>query len=330
MNQVPLFDRVAIVGVGLLGASLGLALRRAGLAQHVTGIGRAGSESLQIARDRGAVDEITTDMAQGLKHADMVVLATNISEFPAILAQLAQTGRPGCIITDVASTKGQVMDLARQLLPPEQVFIGSHPMTGSEKSGAIHARADLYRGTLCLLTPPTDSRPGAPADVALAAIRRMWEGIGMRTCTITPQEHDRWVAVISHAPHAVAAAIVNATDRCPAARVAIAGGFLDTTRIASGNVDMWTDIFTSNSGRLLGAIAGLQEELQLLTTALTRGDSAEVRQWLARAKSTRDAMVEARTGAARTDAARADGARTDGSRSDATTSGPSPPRHEKP
>ena len=156
----PLFKRVAIIGVGLLGASLGMAIRAGALAEHVTGVGRSGSESLNTALRRGAVDEITTDLSQGASGADLIVLATNISAFSSAMDVLAEASRPDCLITDVGSTKSEVMRMARSRMP-NRCFVGSHPMAGSEKSGPENARADLYRGALCLVVPPEDTVPAA-------------------------------------------------------------------------------------------------------------------------------------------------------------------------
>ncbi|MGC8560227.1 MAG: prephenate dehydrogenase [Phycisphaerae bacterium] len=288
-SRVP-FEHVAIIGVGLLGASLGMALREHGMGRRVTGIGRSGSESLDIALRRGAVDDISTDPAAGVRGADLIVLATNISAFGAMMDVVATAASPECIITDVGSTKCDVMEMARTRMPGRR-FVGSHPMAGSEKTGPGHARADLYRGALCLVVPPEPIQAGPASDGTTDRIIQLWQAVGMRTQIIDAAEHDRWVAVISHVPHVLAAMMVNRTEELPAARAAAAGGFLDTTRVASGSVDMWTDILISNRAIIGDQLLHLRDELLELSNVLKAGDAHAVHEWLARAKKIRDQMV---------------------------------------
>ena len=288
-SRIP-FEHVAIIGVGLLGASLGMALREHGMAGRVTGIGRTGSESLDIALRRGAVDDISTDPAAGVRGADLVILATNLSVFGPMMDIVAEAASPECIITDVGSTKCQVMAMARTRMPGRQ-FVGSHPMAGSEKTGPGHARADLYRGALCLVVPPDAPEDGPKSEGATGRIIQLWQAVGMRTQIIDAAEHDRWVAVISHIPHALAAIMVNFTDELPAARAAAAGGFLDTTRVASGSVEMWTDILMSNRTIVSDQLLHLRDDLLELSDRLKAGNAGAVHEWLARAKKTRDQMV---------------------------------------
>jgi prephenate dehydrogenase len=288
----PLFKRVTIIGVGLLGASLGMALRAGALAGHVTGVGRPGSESLKTALQRGAVDEITTDLSQGAAGADLIILATNISAFPSAMNVLAEASRPDCLITDVGSTKSEVMRMARERLP-NRCFVGSHPMAGSEKSGPENARADLYRGALCLVVPPEGTVPaaGGHAGKATERIITFWQALGMRTHVLDSVTHDQWVAIVSHVPHLLAALMVNLTQDNPPSRMAAAGGFVDTTRVASGNVDMWTDILVSNRQAIKLQLLQIAEQLDGLHAALDRNDAPAVRHWLSSAKAIRDQML---------------------------------------
>ena len=288
-SRIP-FEHVAIIGVGLLGASLGMALREHGMARRVTGIGRMGSESLDIALRRGAVDDISTDAAVGVRGADLIVLATNISAFGPMMDIVAEAASPECITTDVGSTKSDVMAMARTRMPARR-FVGSHPMAGSEKSGPGYARPDLYHGALCLVVPPDAPQAGPARDGTTDRIIQLWQAVGMRTQIIDAAEHDRWVGVISHIPHALAAIMVNFTDELPAARAAAAGGFLDTTRVASGSVEMWTDIFMSNRAIMSDQLLHLRDDLLELSNMLKAGDAGAVHEWLARAKKTRDQIV---------------------------------------
>lgn len=288
----PLCKRVTIVGVGLLGASLGMALRAGALAEHVTGVGRPGSESLNTALRLGAVDEITTDLSQGASGADVIVLATNISAFAPAMDVLAEASRTDCLITDVGSTKSEVMRMAHMRMP-NRCFIGSHPMAGSEKSGPAYARADLYCGALCLIVPPEDatSVAGGYTGRATERIVQFWQAIGMRTHILDAATHDQWVALVSHVPHLLAALMVNLTEDNPQSRMAAAGGFVDTTRVASGSVDMWTDIFMSNRQAIKFRLLQIAEQLDGLHAALDRNDAAAVRHWLSSAKAIRDQML---------------------------------------
>ena len=295
------FQHVAIVGVGLLGASLGLALRKANLARTITGIGRPGSTSLEIAKQRGAIDHASTDLAAAvagaapaLPPADLVILCTPIRQFPDAFRTLAPALAPGTIVTDVGSTKADVMKWAAELLPapPAAHFIGSHPMAGSEKSGPAAARDDLYRNAVCLLCPP--STPNPASTLAFERIKNLWATLGMRLIELAPDVHDRWVATISHLPHAVAFSLVNAAARDPRMLEAVAGGFIDTTRVASSDFDMWTDIFLTNREAITGAIDVFSADLATLRSAIVAGDESAIREQLTRAKQTRSRLLASR------------------------------------
>ena len=309
-REFSVFDRVTIVGVGLLGASLGLALKEHGLARRIVGVGRRGSASLDIALNRGAIDEASHEVSAVVKGSDLVVLCTPIRQFPGMLKDLASVLSHG-IITDVGSTKAEVMKWAAEILPVDgPVFIGSHPMAGSEKRGPDHARSDLYRDSLCFLctdsgfagrgaaTPAAASPPPTPAMdrtlVALEKVQNLWRMLGMRTLWIPALEHDRWVATISHLPHAVAFALVNAAAREPAMLQAVAGGFIDTTRVASSDTEMWTDIFLTNRDAIVQAIDTFSADLAGLKQAIATGDVPAIRAVLAAARKTRDELVEQR------------------------------------
>jgi len=291
------FRHVTIIGMGLLGASLGMALRQRALADRVTGVGRPGSESLNVAMQQGAADDVTTDIHAAAADADLIVLATNISAFGTAMDVLATACPPECIITDVGSTKAEIMSLAQQRMPHRR-FVGSHPMAGSEKSGPAFARADLYRGALCLIVPPepppTASTTASAIPAVGAAVDKVvafWQSVQMRTCQVDAATHDQWVAVVSHVPHVLAALMVNLLADHPQARNAAAGGFFDTTRVASGNVDMWIDILMSNRAAIKSQLLQIAEHLDTLHAALDRQDAATVYQWLSSAKALRDQML---------------------------------------
>ena len=280
-------DRIAILGVGLLGGSIGLALRSAGFAGMRVGIARRAS-TLRRARQFDAVDETTTDPARGVTGAELVILCTPVGQFERVLRAIAPALRPGCIVTDVGSTKAEVVALAERILPKTVHFIGSHPMAGSEKTGVEFSRADLYQRALCLVTPTPRSAPSA-----VRFVRTFWGELGARTMTIDPQRHDELLARASHLPHAVATALVHLAAADGA--IELAGpGFGDTTRIASGDPGMWTDIFRSNRRSTLRAIDELRRELAELRRMVSRNDAEALYNWLAEGKKVRDRWIARR------------------------------------
>ena len=288
-TTVPLFERVAIIGVGLLGASLGLALKERKLARHVAGVGRRNSPSLDVALAKGAIDSAHTDPAAAAAEADLIVLCTPSRQFPDMLAAMAPALKPGALVSDVGSTKQQVMKWADALLPKTVHFVGAHPMAGSEQRGPEAARADLYDGAYCFIC-------GGAAEPA-ARLEALWQALGTCTTRIDPARHDQFVAAISHLPHAAAFALVNTAARLPEALPAIAGGFVDTTRVASSDVAMWTDIFLTNQAAVTDMLDQYIAALDALKQAIARGDETTIRQTLADAKQTRDRLVHQRRAA---------------------------------
>ena len=280
-------DRIAIIGVGLLGGSIGLALRAAGFTGRRVGIGRRVS-SLEKALAYDAVDEVTCDVAEGVTNADLVILGTPIGMFEPLLREMAPALSPNTLVTDVASTKMEVVRLTSKLLPKTVHFVGSHPMAGSEKTGVEYARADLFEDALCLLTPTK----ATPAE-KVRPFEWFWRRLGGRTMILSPQKHDRLLARISHLPHAVAAALVNIARSQQA--IELAGpGFGDSTRIASGDPAMWTDIFRTNADSLVESIDLLIAELQQLRGRLSKNDARAIEKWLASGKDARDQWVALR------------------------------------
>jgi len=280
-------DKVAIIGVGLLGGSIGLALRAAGFSGQRVGIGRRAS-SLRKALDCDAVDEVTQDVAKGVGDAQLVVLCTPIGHFETLLRQLGPALSPGTYVTDVASTKTTVVQIAHRLLPKTVRFVGSHPMAGSEKMGVEFARADLFERALCVLTPTPRTDPST-----IRWMRSFWETLGAHTATVTPKQHDILLARVSHLPHAVATALVQLSLRGSA--IDFAGpGFADVTRIASGDPNMWTDIFRTNRKAMMQGIDQLITELTKLRGRLERDDEKAIHDWLEAGKNARDQWIAKR------------------------------------
>jgi prephenate dehydrogenase len=288
------FQHAVIIGTGLLGTSLGLALRKHNLAKLITGVGRKGCNSAAIAQQRGAVDRATDDPAAAITShpADLIVLCVPIRQFPDIFRTLAPKLAPGTLITDVGSTKFQIMQWAAELLPPTVHFIGSHPMAGSEKTGPEAAREDLYNNATCLMCPPDKSTPESAA--AFKRIEDLWQSLGMRTVSCNAADHDRRVAAVSHLPHAMAFALMQAAGKNPAALEAAAGGFTDMTRIAGSDPTMWTDIYLSNRDAVLAAINSFSAELATIKAAIERNDENAIRDYVEASRQTRESFITRR------------------------------------
>lgn len=280
-------DKIAIVGVGLIGGSIGLAIRAGGSATVRVGIGRR-RETLDKAIEYDAVDEATTDMAAGVAGAGLVVVCTPIGSMGEMFKQMAPHLSDGAVVTDAGSTKAKVVALAERTLPKRVRFVGSHPIAGSEKTGVEYARADLFQRAVCIVTP---SRRSDPAAVEM--LRGFWTALGGHVHALSPSRHDQVLARVSHLPHAVAAALVLLAQAGRSSDFA-GTGFGDTTRIASGDPALWRDIFASNRDAVLKALDLLDRELHRFRRAVQSGDDDGIVEWLARAKASRDAWVRMR------------------------------------
>jgi cyclohexadieny/prephenate dehydrogenase len=275
----PAFERIAVVGLGLLGGSVAGGARARRLAGTVVGISR-GSETLERARRRGVIDEGTTDAAEGALGADLVVLATPVFAMAPTLERLAPGLRPGTIVTDVGSVKAELAETLPGLLPPGVAYVGSHPMAGSHQTGLDHARPDLCEGAACIVTP---TAAASPKEVA--RVEAFWSALGARVLRRDPAAHDAEVAWISHAPHAVAFAFAHALAEAPAASAELRGtGFRDFTRIAASDPELWADILVTNRKALAGPLQAQARHLEGLARALEAADTETVHRFLADAR----------------------------------------------
>jgi prephenate dehydrogenase len=276
------FERVAIVGVGLVGGSFALALKAAGLCGRVTGIGR-GAANLQLALERGIIDAIAQDVAD----ADLVLLATPVAQFPAVLGAIAPRLKPTAIVTDAGSTKRDVIAAARAALGPKIAqFVPAHPIAGAEKSGAAAASADLFRGRRVVLAP----LPENPA-ASVQAVADAWLACGARVSRMGAEAHDAVFAAVSHLPHLLAYALVHefaGRDNSAQLFGFAAGGFRDFTRIASSHPEMWRDICVANREPLLAELDRYVEKLHALRPLLERGDAAALERLFAEARAARE------------------------------------------
>lgn len=285
LNQTP---RIVIVGVGLLGGSLGLALKKAGYTGRIIGVGRR-QASLDIALTNQCVDQVAL-LGQNIWQTDeptLAILATPICTFREYFSDIAQARPTNLTLTDAGSTKAEVCQWAQAILPDPARFVGAHPMAGSEKQGPSHAWADLFQHRPAILTPTDQTAPAA-----LAQVTALWQAVGMRIVRMTPADHDHAVAAISHLPHALAVLIVLGAAESPGAMDIAAGGFRDTTRVASGDVSVWLDILMTNRQALLSHIDRFQADLATLRQALHEGDQAALHDHLQKAKTVRDDWLE--------------------------------------
>ncbi len=275
---------ITIIGTGLLGGSIGLGLRRAGYAGRIVGVGRR-QATLDTAVTRGCIDQGITDVGQAASAGGLIILATPLGMFPDLLRAIAGSAPQATIITDVGSTKSWVCQQAREILPTNLSarFVGSHPMAGGETHGPGAARADLFAGLPCVMTPPDDGDPDAAA-----AVTELWHLLGARILTTTPAEHDRIVAGVSHVPHVLAALLFQ--QAAETGRLDVAStGLRDTTRVASGDPTVWTDILLTNRQAVCDQLDELTRRLVSLRASVARGDSGTINQILTDAKTSRDA-----------------------------------------
>lgn len=279
--------RLVVVGVGLLGGSVAKAARAQGRARQIVGVGRD-PRRLEPAVADGTLDRATTDLVDGLRDADLVVLAAPVAAIERLLQAAWDAVPAEALVTDVGSTKAGIVRTARRLGARRPVrFVGSHPMAGSEQSGYAAARADLFRDATVVVTPTDGGEPAAVKEVAA-----FWEGLGAgRVLTMEPEAHDRAVAAVSHLPHLVACALVDAVERLDPGAFDLAGrGFRDTTRIAAGHPEVWEEIFLANRTELGAATREFLRALAELTRLADAGDAAGLRQALARIKARREAL----------------------------------------
>ncbi len=273
---------VAIVGVGLIGGSIGLALRERKLAGRVVGIGRR-QESLRAARRVGAVDHTTIDMEKGVAEAELVIVCTPVGRIVEDVRKAAAHCPEGALITDTGSTKQTIVAELDQGLPRGCRFLGSHPLAGSEKTGATFARADLFEGRIAIITPTKNTR-AEDFDV----LEQFWQALGSVVVQLQPDEHDRALALTSHLPHIVASALVSVV---PEKYFRLAGpGLNDTTRIALGDAELWAQIFTLNRDNVFSAIEQFSAGLSALQSAVREGNHDEIIRLLTLAKKNRDAL----------------------------------------
>jgi prephenate dehydrogenase len=273
---------VAIVGVGMIGGSIGKALRGRRLATRVIGIGRS-QAGLDAARRAAAVTDTSTDIAAAAD-ADLIVVAAGVAAIPALLDAIDAVVKPGTLVTDAGSTKGSIVAAWEHRRSSRRGrFVGAHPLAGSHRRGAAAAAADLFAGRVTVVTPAPKT---PPADAEEAG--GFWAALGSTVFMMPPREHDKLLAATSHAPHVVAAAIAAATPAV--ARQFTAGGWRDTTRIAAGDPELWADILLDNAAQVAPALRRIATTQEKLLAAVEAGDRRRLVTLLTKAKEDRDAV----------------------------------------
>lgn len=284
----PLFDTLAVVGVGLLGGSVARAAKQRGLVRRVIGVGRNAAR-LEAARNANVIDAAETSLPRAASQADLVIFATPVDHIVVGVRDAAAACRAGTILTDVGSTKGQLCRELSTGLPETVTFIGSHPLAGSEKQGWEHSVADLFDGRVCVVTPVSTSsiKPTQHSD-AITRLTMFWQRIGMTVIELSPDAHDLALAQTSHLPHVVASALARTLEESN--RPFVATGFADTTRIAAGDPNVWVPILLDNSSAILASLDDYTKQIQLFREALTSRDSEALRRLWNHGKAVRDSI----------------------------------------
>ncbi len=280
-----IFNQVTIIGVGLIGGSFGMAIKKDGLANRVIGVDVVPG-NLDLAVELQAIDQGYVEFNDEASQADLVILAAPITTNEAILRIIKSRLQPGTVVTDVGSTKADFVYASEQILGDDCYFVGGHPMAGSETAGVKGADPYLFENAIYVLTPTTHTD-----DQTLERVKHLTNAVGSRVMVMDPHEHDLLVAAVSHLPHLIASTLVNAVatieEQHPLALLLAAGGFRDTTRIASGNPVLWKDICFSNKEQLLKMVGVFQESLQTFKNQLQNKQELDFENNLALAKDVR-------------------------------------------
>lgn len=276
---------MVIIGIGLIGGSVGLALKAKGMCGRIVGLGRSRS-SIEAGLEMGAIDEAAPELPKAMEGAKLVVVCTPVGSIGSIITEMDSMLDDDCVITDVGSTKRNIVHAVGQLSRAGSMFVGSHPLAGSEKKGTRHASSELFDGATVFLTP------GRTTTASVAeTVREMWKSFGGKVVAVEPAVHDRIVARTSHLPHISAALLVSCLRTLPADEMGLMGkGFLDTTRIASSDPEMWADICMDNRDEIREAIASLRADLDEFEIYMNEERYENIIEFFRSAKVLRDTL----------------------------------------
>jgi cyclohexadieny/prephenate dehydrogenase len=288
----PLFDKIALIGIGLIGSSLARVIRRKGLAGHVS-ISTRSAVTLARAEELGLGDSYSTDPAIAVADADLVVVSVPVGASGEVAEAIAPALKPGAIVTDVGSTKGSVIAQMRPKLPESVHFIPGHPLAGTEKSGPDAGFAELFENRWCVFTPLPETDP-----VALEKLSEFWRRCGSNVDTMDPDHHDMVLAIVSHLPHIIAYNIVGTADDLQTVTKSevikySASGFRDFTRLAASDPTMWRDVCLHNHYAILELLARFSEDLASLQRAIRGGDGEKLFDLFTRTRAIRRSIIEA-------------------------------------
>ena len=282
-----MINKITIVGVGLIGGSLARALKEKNLAKTVFGYGRDRSR-LEEAKKSNIIDDYSTQIEEAVNHADIIVIATPVGTFRNIFSEVKPLIVDDVIISDVGSTKTNIVDIAKEILGDKsQCFVPAHPIAGKEKSGFEASDGNLYNGKKVIITPIEDN-----SSESIQLIESMWKNVGAEVDFMSPQSHDDLLGMTSHLPHMLAFSLVNyLVDQNPSASIYAGGGFKDFSRIASGDAVMWRDICLQNKDKIVTHLRGYQSTIEELIDAIDQEESDKLELLFATAKKTRDSWI---------------------------------------
>ncbi|MEM7718972.1 MAG: prephenate/arogenate dehydrogenase family protein [Pseudomonadota bacterium] len=286
------FDRVALIGLGLIAGSMSLALRRSGFDGEIVGYARS-AETRQIARDIGLVDRVCETAIDAAEGADLIVLCVPVGAMGPVMQDIGPSLKPGSVVSDVGSVKAAIVDAVTPHVPPGVHFVPTHPMAGTEHSGPRAGFAELFDNRWCLIVPPKGTNPDA-----VDAVSALWQRLGADTEVMEIDHHDRLCAIVSHIPHLIAYTMVGVADdfRRISEQEVIkfsAAGFRDFTRIAASDPTMWRDVFLTNKEATLEILGRFTEELFALQRAIRTGDGDHLHDYFTRTRAVRRGIIEA-------------------------------------
>jgi cyclohexadieny/prephenate dehydrogenase len=286
------FDRIALIGIGLIGSSIAHDLKRLGIAKEVV-ISTRSAETLKRAEELELGDRYTTSSAEAVRDADLVIVSVPVGASESVAKEIAGSLKPGAIVTDVGSTKASVIAQMQPHMPPHVHFIPGHPLAGTEKSGPDAGFAGLFEGRWCIFTPV----PGTD-DAALQKLRLFWETLGSKVDEMDPEHHDKVLAIVSHLPHIIAYNIVGTADDLETVTESevikySASGFRDFTRLAASDPTMWRDVCLHNKDAILEMLSRFSEDLAYLQRAIRWGEGDKLFELFSRTRAVRRSIIQA-------------------------------------
>ena len=291
MTDAPLFDRLALIGVGLIGSSIARAAREQGVARSIVATARS-AKTRERVRELGFADEVVETNAEAVKNADLVIVSIPVGACGEVAAEIGPHLKAGAIVSDVGSVKASVVAAMAPHIPKGVHFVPAHPVAGTEHSGPDAGFAELFVNRWCILTPPPGTDPAAVERLAA-----FWRALGANVETMSPEHHDLVLAITSHVPHLIAYTIVGTADELETVTESevmkfSAGGFRDFTRIAASDPTMWRDVFIANKDAVLEMLGTFSEDLAKLTRAIRRGDGDALFEHFARTRAIRRGIVQ--------------------------------------